>query len=813
MEIKGLTSEEVNERKRKGLSNKTSRIKSKTLPEIIVENLFSVFNIIIFLVIIFLFYFYLRSLDKRLLMDSVGVMIVALVNTILAIFQEIRAKIALDKVSLMLQKTTVVLRDGKEISIDNSDIVLDDIVCLNRGDQIIADGKIIYSMKIHVDESLITGESLHLLKNENDNLFSGSFCVSGSGYYQVEKIGDECYAAVITKMAKKYKFSSSPLQSKINQMVKFLFITALILVALELLFGRTANYSEVRMIRKIASIIIALIPQGLVLMISVIYAYGVLRISRIGAIINKLNAVESFSNIKVICMDKTGTITQNNMAVNVINYFPCGYSDSLIKKILASFALNSSEHNETIRAVSLVDSPVKSVVLDEFPFSSEQKFSAARLSIPELGVYEKSFILGAFEILIPNSSVPGSQEIINSKNLSDYRNLLFGQLPDAVSLENLNHIVNFPAITPLAVISINDQVRLDAADTIKSFRDKGIDFKILSGDSPGAVRAILKDLKWEVKESEIITGSDLENIQDTHLYDMIKEKVVFARLRPEQKLRIIKSLRDQKIYTAMIGDGVNDIPAIKEADIGIAMEEGSKSTKEIADIVLLKNRFSLLPEIFNEGNRIVNTAGAVSKLFLTKNFMVVFITLFSLLSIREFPLTPTRISLFNLFAIGFPAFIFTALNKNSVVSKNFFFEVLSFVMVSSLVIVTFGYIGEVIAKHYFMASRFDIQLLLLAVFLLTTIFNFVIIVSDSPENEKKIYILYALLFASMNVLFATLHLHLKLIYYLKIFYDVDYIDIRLWMIIIPVSIAGSVVLWLLQNLRLKLIKKIFPLSY
>lgn len=259
----------------------------------------------------------------------------------------------------------------------------------------------------------------------------------------------------------------------------------------------------------------------------------------------------------------------------------------------------------------------------------------------------------------------------------------------------------------------------------------------------------------------------------------------------------------------MIGDGVNDIPAIKEADIGIAMEEGSKSAKEIADIVLLKNRFSLLPEIFNEGNKIVNTSNAVSKLFLTKNFMVVFITLFSLMFVREFPLTPTRISLFNIFAIGLPAFIFTTLNKNIAIKKQFFFDVISFVLISSLVIVIFGYIGEQIAKHYFFVSRNDIQLLLLAIFLLTTIANFVIIVSDSPAKEKKIYMLYALLFALVNILFATIPLHLKLIYYLKIFYDVDYIDIRLWLIIIPVSLAGSLVLWILQKFRHKMTAKYF----
>jgi cation-transporting ATPase E len=624
----------------------------------------------------------------------------------------------------------------------------------------------------------------------------------------VEKTGDECYAAEITRMAKKYKFNSTPLQSKINLIVKFLFVTALILVALELLFGRT-NYGEVHLIRKIASIIIALIPQGLVLMVSVIYAYGVLRISKIGAIINKLNAVESFSNIKVVCMDKTGTITQNNHEVTAINYLPSDYIEPVLKKIITSFALSSSEQNETIRAVSLIDSAVKAEIKDELPFSSELKFSAAKLSIPQYGINEKTFILGAFEILIAQSSAADLNDIIKLKNLSGCRNLLFGQLHDNISLEDLKSGNDLPAITPLAVVSISDQVRIDAADTIRTFGQKGIEFKILSGDSPGSISSVLRELNWDVNESEIITGSELELIKDDQLYNIVENKIVFARLLPQQKLRIIKSLKGQKIYTAMIGDGVNDIPAIKESDIGIAMEEGSKSTKEIADIVLLKNQFSLLPEIFNEGTKIVNTSDAVSKLFLTKNFMVVFITLFSLIFAREFPLTPTRISFFNIFAIGFPAFLYTAINKNCSVKRNFFFEVISFVIISSLVIVSFGYIGEIVAKHFFSISRNDIQLLLLAIFLLTTIFNFIIIVSDSPEREKKIYMVYAGMFALLNIILATFPLHLKLIYYLKIFYDVDYIDTRLWLIIIPVSLIGSIVLLLLQKLRHKLISNGF----
>jgi cation-transporting ATPase E len=809
MEFKGLTAAEVIERKKKGLGNNASGVKTKTVSGIIIENLFSVFNIIIFAVVVFLLYFHLKTGDRRLLMDCFGVSIVAIINTIIAIFQEIKAKIALDKVSLMLQKSTTVIRDSKEETIDNKEIVQDDLIILKRGDQVIADGKILFSNKIEIDESLITGESEHLSKKENDQLFSGSFCVSGNGMYLAEKIGDECYANSITSLAKKYKFNVSPLQQKINLIVKFLFITAIVLVVLELIFGRAASYSEVHLIRKIASILIALIPQGLVLMVSVIYAIGIYRISKIGAIIEKLNAVEAFSSIKIICMDKTGTITKNTLAVTGINYFPGETPEDSIKNILAFYSSKSSERNETIRAISSPGTTIVGEIIDELPFSSDLKFSAVSLSLPGLNINNKTFVLGAFDILIDYTSPDlkiKPEEVIRSKNLSDYRNLLFGKLKNKIPLENLGKEISKSEIIPLAVVSINDQVRLDAADTIKEFKVKGIEFKILSGDSAGSIRSILRELDWDVSENEIITGNELDLINDDDFFSIIRHKIVFARLQPQQKLRIIKSLRMNKIFTAMIGDGVNDIPAIKESDVGIAMEEGSKSTKEIADIVLLKNKFSLLPEIFNEGNKILNTAGSVSKLFLTKNFMVIFITLFTLLFPFEFPLTPTRISLFNIFAIGLPAFLIASINKDNRTVKYFFSEVISYVIISSLVIVVFGYLGVYIAKNYFLISRTDVQLMLLAILLLVSFANFFVIISNSPKPEWKIYITFIIIFSAINVFFAAVHIHTRILTYLKDFYDVDYIERNLWLIIIPVSLTASLVLWGLQLLRRKILQ-------
>lgn len=808
MEYNGLSSAEVLERTKKGLSNKASKSNTKTIPIIFVENIFSVFNIIIFSIVAILFFFYMQTNDERLLMDTIGVLFVNVINTFLAVYQEIKSRIALNKVSLMLKKNVTVIRNGKEESINYTDVVVDDCIVLGRGDQIIVDGKVLQSNRVEVDESSVTGESVHLLKQKDDYLYSGTFCVSGNGIYVAEKIGDECYANKISKMAKKYKFNASPLEKKINFIVKILFAIALVLVILEIIFGADNGLLEIDFIRKTVAIVISLIPQGLVLMVSVTFAIGVFRISKIGAIIQKLNAVETFSNIKLICMDKTGTITQNNLAVSEISFIDNKADESLLKKLIGTFAANSSDANETIMALKALVSFESSSRTDEFPFSSEWKFSAQALSIPGQEEISGCFILGAYDILLNKISETERekfQQALLSKNLSDFRNLLFGRIKINFKLESLKENFANIEIEPICVISITDQVRLDAAETINLFKEKGIDFKILSGDASGSIKSVLKQLNLNVNPDEIITGGELNSIDEKSFYSTIKDKIVFARLQPEQKLRIIKSFRKEGISTAMIGDGVNDIPAIKEADIGIAMEEGSQSTKEIADIILLKNKFSLLPAIFDEGNKIMNTASSISKLFLTKNFMVIFLTLFSLVFLWEFPLTPTRISLLNIFAIGIPAFILASTNRNTERVNNFFGEVISFVLISALVIVLFSYLGVFLVEKFFIVDNTDIQLIILTIMILTTFTNFYIITERGCKEEKKIYYSYIIIFPLLFILFAASNLDLSFLNFMKNFYDVDYIRTELWLVIVPVCITASITLIFMQKLRKRLI--------
>ena len=695
MDPKGLTAEEVKDRIRNGQQNKLSKPKTKTTGEIIIENLFSVFNLVILAIIVFLLYFYLTTHDDRLWLDSIGVMLIAVINTLLAIIQELKAKRALDKVNLLLKRKVKVVRDGIENEIEPYEIVKDDILKLGRGDQVVVDGIVEFTNHLEIDESLLTGESNPILKMTGQTVLSGSFCLSGSGYYKADKIGKESYASQVTLQAKKYKFDLSPLQKKINFIVKALFGVALLLVVLAIILNDDGFNND--FVRKISTIVMSLVPQGLVLMSTVTFAVGVYRISKLGAIVQRLNAIESFSNVQVVCMDKTGTLTQNKLTLkSIIPIGPDTEEDA--KNLAGTYAQLTSDKNATVVAISELK-PIEGYKLtDEFPFSSERKLSMIEVQNNSVTTV---LILGGYDILIDNIAKEKAGAVkkeFETANLSLYRNLLLGRVTSSANVKEAVANIDNIEIDPVCIISITDKIRDDVFDAIKLFTDNGIKLKILSGDSAKAVQEVASEIGWKIANEELISGDEIEKADEAKLKEIVINKTIFARLKPEHKLRIIKSLKSQKIYTAMIGDGVNDLPAIKESNMGIAMEEGSAITKEVADIVLLQNKFSLLPKIFDEGNLIVNSVMSVGKLFITKNFFVIYITLLSLLFLLEFPLTPRRVSLINIFGIGLPAFMITLKNSNVSKTDDFIKELFSFVLLSAAIIVGAGYIGVYFCK-------------------------------------------------------------------------------------------------------------------
>lgn len=808
MQITGLTNTEVNERISKGLINRSTVTKTKKIKEIVLENVFSVFNIVITSVILFLLYFYITSGDERLLYDTIGTAFVISLNTFIAVYQEIKAKRALDKVSLLLKKEVTVIREGQKTVIDQSQVVQDDVITLERGDQVVVDGEVTESNKLEIDESLLTGESLPINKKTGDEILSGSFCVSGNGYYKAVHIGDNSYANRITQTAKKFKLNISPLQVKLNFIVKVLFATAIFLVILQII-QTPGGFSNLDFIRKISTVMLSLIPQGLVLMSSVTFALGIYRISKIGAIVQKLNAIESFSNVKVVCTDKTGTLTQNKLAVNRITPLTGKFTKEQIEMLLGTYAKLSSDKNATLRTLEIYKPDEATKAVEEIPFSSENKMSLLQITnikdqIP--GADKLTIIFGGYDILNERSDEKEkAEEIFNRDGLKVYRNLLFGIESSGRGLAEIGENPGSVKIEPICIVSITDQVRTDVMDAINLFNKNNIEIKILSGDNAFAIQAVAKEIGWDIKDDELISGSEIEKVPDSDFFNVIMGKKIFARLKPEHKLRIIKTLRKEKIYTAMIGDGVNDLPAIKESDMGIAMEEGSQITKEVADIVLLKNKFALLPQIFDEGNKIVNTVSATAKLFLTKNFMVIYLTVLSMFFAFEFPLTPRRVSLINLFSIGLPSFIIALRNSNVSRLTNFSKELFSFVIISAGIIVGASYLGQFYVEKFSMYSADDIQMVMLSVMIFITSVNFLAVVVHKNEKNLRLYILYAIGLVSLYSLLALTQSQFVLIRWIKTFYEISILQNKFLSTTAFIALVSGGLLFLLQFIRGKII--------
>jgi cation-transporting ATPase E len=805
LELTGLTSEQVRERAAKGLRNVVSKTRTKRTQEIIVENLFSVFNLVVLLVILFLLFFYFRTHDRNLILDSIGVLAVALINTVLAISQEIKAKRALDKVSLLLERKVAVIRDEREVSIDQKEIVVDDLILVGRGDQVVVDGRVQASNHLEIDESLLTGESVPIYKNAGDQILSGSFCVSGNGTYLAEKVGDACFANQVTDIAKKLKHNVTPLQKKLNHIVETLLLVSVVLVLLELMFDPHANINDMSFIRRVSTIVISLIPQGLVLMASITFALGVYRISRIGAIIEKLNAIESFSNVQIVCMDKTGTLTQNKLAVNQLTLLDDRYKREDAEQLLGTYGKLSSDKNATLRTLAPFPFDDKLELLDEIPFSSEKKMSLIKAGRDGR---ESIFIFGAFDLLLP-SVAPELREkakrLYEEGRLSVYRNVLFGRLASSVSLSDAREDAGRLLIEPICIVSITDQIRDDVMEAISLFQSHNIKLKILSGDAPESIQAVAREIGWEIEDDQLITGQALDEIADADFLKVVTDNVIFARLRPDHKLKIIETLKREKIYTAMIGDGVNDLPAIKASDMGIAMEEGSKITKEVADIVLLKNRFALLPSIFDEGNKIVNTVSAISKLFLSKNFVVIYLALLHIFFVFNFPLTPRRVSLINIFTIALPSFFIALRNNNTGKTLNFTRDLYTFVAVSALFMIGAGYIGEYLTKKYYGINEADLQMVWLSIVIITSVANFFAVALHKGEKNIKIYLLYGIGLLSIYTFLATSRIDFFLLKWLKIFYEIEYLDSRYWAIVAMIGVASATLLFFAQKLREKLI--------
>ncbi len=648
--LTGLTATEVAQRQAQGLVNVTRVKAGRSYAQIAQDNLFTFFNLVLF------------GLGAILLVlgsprDAFFTAAIAFLNAIVGTVQEVRAKRKLDRIALLTRPKATVIRDGREQQIDPVEIVVDDLVVVGPGDQALVDGPVVQG-SADFDEALLTGEADPVPKRVGDPILSGSHILNGRLVYQALKIGDASFANQLVQRARQFNREQTPLQREVNLVVRVLLLVVAFFGSLIAINQLINSDQDLLASVQAASVTFGLAPSSLFLMIVVTYALGAVRIADKGALVQRSNAVESLSHVDTLCLDKTGTLTANQIQLNTIQ--PLGaLDDAALGRALGRYARSVAAGNRTSDAIAEVVPGEPQRCVAEVPFSSARKWSALAFDGPDLpGV----FVLGAPEMLHASLAAGAHEWHATAGELAAHgqRVLLFACRPDPAPL----HVDGQPCLPaglqPLALLSFSDELRPDARSTLDGFREAGVEIKIISGDNPATVLALARQagMGEQGEAVQIISGPELEAMDDEALGRAAARYTIFGRITPEQKQRLVQALREQGRYVAMTGDGVNDVLALKQAKLSIAMESGAQATRSVADIVLLGDSFAALPEALLEGQRIMNSMGDVLRLYLTRSFALAFlIATISMLAIG-FPYTPAQNSVISIFVLTIPAFAF-----------------------------------------------------------------------------------------------------------------------------------------------------------
>ena len=641
--LKGLTNDEVAKRHAAGLSNNVKLQTSRSYWQIFEENLFTFINAIFFAISLVMFLLNRAG-------DAILVVIVIFGGVLVNIYQEIWAKHQLDRIALLSRPKAIVIREGAEHELDPSKIVLGDILVVRPGDQILVDGEVVGEGRIEVDESLLTGESDLIPKREGMPVFSGSFCVSGTACYEAQKVGTDTVAYRLMAGARMFRRILTPLQVEINVVIRVFMLIACFLWILVAISFVSRDYSLNDLAQR-AAVIAGLVPAGLLIAITLAYGLGAVRMVGQDVLIQQANAVESLSNVDTLCLDKTGTLTTNQITLQEI--YPIGISESVLRPLLADYAASSTTLNRTSEAIAHALPGRACQPYAEVPFASARKWSAIAFDhADQRGVY----VLGAPEVLTTEMDLNAElHDYIQTKVMQGLRVVLFAYNPDptALSATDTNYIQLPPNLTPLAILCFGDQLRPEAYETLQGFAKAGIEVKIISGDNPQTVAALARQAGLGANV-QLVSGAELAQMDTVQFNQAALTHNVFGRISPEQKAMLIKTLRDSGRYVAMIGDGVNDVLSLKQAHLAIAMESGSKATRGVADIVLLKDSFGALPRAFLEGQRIRNGIQDVLKLFLVRTFCVTLLIFATAIVTDSFPLQNKQSAIVALIGVGFP---------------------------------------------------------------------------------------------------------------------------------------------------------------
>ena len=654
--ITGLTDEEVRQRVEEGLTNRADISTDKTTKEIVISNVFTYFNLI-FLVITILLIMVGSFRNLTFLPIIIG-------NTVIGIVQEIRAKKTLEKMSLLNAPHADVIRNGSVKQISTEELVKDDVILLTAGKQICADAVVI-SGNIQVNESLLTGEADEVEKTEGSTLMSGSFVVSGECYARLEKVGNESYISKLSLEAKSMggKEQSEMIRS-INLIVKWV---GIVIIPIGLILFWQSHFvngeSITKSVTSTVAAIIGMIPEGLYLLTTVALALSTMKLARKKVLLHDMKSIETLARVDVLCVDKTGTITEPDMKLKEI--FLCknsgadGTQTALtldeLKSLILDYANASVDNNATMLALKAYaaealtnnTSALHRTAVSQQAFSSSLKYGSVTFS-------DGTYLLGAPEFIMHEDFARIEEEIIPYADKGD-RVLLFARYNG----ENVENGIN-GSVTPLGFVALANPIRENAVKTFEYFKSQGVAIKVISGDNPRTVSRIAIQAGIESAES-FVDAATLDT--EDKIADAVNKYTVFGRVTPKQKKQLVKALQAKSHTVAMTGDGVNDILAMKDADCSVAMASGSEAAAQAAQVVLLDSDFAHMPDVVYEGRRVVNNIQRSASLFLVKNIFSLLLSLFSVILMVTYPLEPAQVSLISMFTIGVPGFLL-ALEQN-----------------------------------------------------------------------------------------------------------------------------------------------------
>jgi P-type E1-E2 ATPase len=641
----GLSNKEAAARLRKlGPPQETS---SRSLASIVAGNIFTLFNAIIGA-------FFLLDVGLGLYADAIFGLI-AVVNSSIGIYQEKKAKETLDEIAVLVAPHAKVVRDGEVVELLANEVVPGDVVQVSPGDQLVADGEATASRGLTMDESLLTGEADGIRKDEGDRILSGSFCVSGSGHYVVDAVREESYAGKLAGEAKTFRHPPSPLQEEVNRVIIASTYVMLPLAAVLILSLKVRNVGLEEAAQTATAGLITLIPEGLVLLMSVTFAVAAMRLAKRNTLVQQMSATESLASVDTICVDKTGTLTAGELRLTGVEYAD-GVDPKSGAAALGRFAASAGDRNKTLETIAAELPGKAATVRGEVPFSSEWKWSGASLD----GGDGATYVLGAPDILAESGALTlpaGLAAKLEQETAAGRRVVAFGQTSEA--LPDDPAAAGAPRMQPLALVVLEETLRPDAAETIAIMRQEEVDLKLISGDAKATVTAVAYAVGVP-RDAGVVEGPDLPEDEEG-LAKAALENTIFCRIKPDQKKALVGVLVAAGRYVAMIGDGVNDVPALKRARMAVAMGSGAQVTKGVADVVLLKDQFARLPEAVGEGRRIARNIHRLGRLYLTKTVYAAALILLVAVPGFAFPFLPRHLTLAAFLTIGIPSFVLALL--------------------------------------------------------------------------------------------------------------------------------------------------------